>query len=77
LRFAEMSRKLETEEEKILPFYSSSLTEQEENDLKQALLDNPGQDLTDVYFYGFLVKFKNVYNFFFERIIAKTHSEKN
>ena len=46
-----MSRKLETEEEKILPFYSSSLSEQEENDLKQVLLDNPGQDLSDVYFY--------------------------
>lgn len=48
LRFAEMCRKLETEEEKILPFYASSLTEQEENDLKQALYENPGKDLSDV-----------------------------
>lgn len=48
LRLSEMCRKLETEEEKILPFYASSLSEQEENDLKQALLENPGQDLSDV-----------------------------
>lgn len=46
-----MSRKLETEEEKILPFYASSLTEQEENDLKQALQENPSQDLSDVSFF--------------------------
>ncbi len=48
LRFAEMCRKLETEEEKILPFYASSLTEEEENDLKRALYENPGKDLSDV-----------------------------
>lgn len=47
LRFAEMCRKLETEEEKILPFYASSLTEEEENDLKRALYENPGKDLSD------------------------------
>jgi hypothetical protein len=47
-RFAEMCRKLETEEEKILPFYASSLTEYEENDIKQALYETPGQELADV-----------------------------
>ena len=45
-----MCRKMETEEEKILPFYASSLTEQEENDLKQALYENPGQELSDASF---------------------------
>ena len=49
-RFAEMCRKLETEEEKILPFYASSLTEYEENDIKQALYETPGQELADVGF---------------------------
>ena len=49
LRLAEMCRKLETEEEKILPFYASSLTEQEENDLKQAMLENPGNELAEVF----------------------------
>lgn len=48
LRFAEMCRKMETEEEKILPFYASSLTEDEENDLKQALYENPSKDLSDI-----------------------------
>lgn len=48
MRLAEMCRKLETEEEKILPFYASSLTEQEENDLKQAMLETPGNELADV-----------------------------
>ncbi len=43
-----MCRKLETEEEKVLPFYISSLTEQEENDLKMAAVESPGQQLTDV-----------------------------
>ena len=32
LKLAEMCRKLETEEEKVLPFYASSLTEQEQAD---------------------------------------------
>lgn len=48
LRLAEMCRKLETEEEKILPFYASSLTEQEENDVKQALQESHGHELGDV-----------------------------
>jgi dynein regulatory complex subunit 2 len=48
VRFAEMSRKLETEEEKILPFYASSLTEKEEEDIMKAVLENPGQELAEV-----------------------------
>jgi hypothetical protein len=48
LRFAEMCRKLETEEEKVLPFYASSLTKEEENDVTQAVYENPTKDLADV-----------------------------
>jgi hypothetical protein len=43
-----MCRKLETEEEKVLPFYLSSLTEQEEYDIKVASSESHGQQLTDV-----------------------------
>ena len=43
-----MCRKLETEEEKILPFYVSSLNEQEENELKQAMYESPEEDLAKV-----------------------------
>ena len=51
LRFAEMCRVLETEEEKILPFYASSLTEQEEEDLREALLETNEQGLAEVGFH--------------------------
>ncbi|NWW51255.1 DRC2 protein, partial [Pedionomus torquatus] len=37
LRLAEMCRRLETEEEKVLPFYSSSLAEEEEGEARQVL----------------------------------------
>jgi hypothetical protein len=43
-----MCRKLETEEEKVLPFYASTLTEEEESDVKQALMEPPGQQLAVV-----------------------------
>lgn len=43
-----MCRKLETEEEKVLPFYASTLTEDEESDVKQALLEPPAQQLAGV-----------------------------
>lgn len=33
LKIAEMCRKLETEEEKVLPFYASSLTHEEDEDV--------------------------------------------
>jgi hypothetical protein len=46
-----MCRKLETEEEKVLPFYISSLTEQEEQDIKEASTESNGQKLTDVSFF--------------------------
>lgn len=53
-----MCRKLETEEEKILPFYASSLSEQEEKEIKQTLYENPSQDLADVNIF-FLHLFQN------------------
>ncbi|NWX42849.1 DRC2 protein, partial [Steatornis caripensis] len=37
LRLAEMCRRLETEEEKVLPFYASSLAEGEQRDAQQVL----------------------------------------
>ena len=61
-RFAEMCRKLETEEEKILPFYASSLTEYEENDIKQALHEAAGSELADVN-----INLIKINNFFFLR----------
>lgn len=47
LRLAEMCRKLETEEEKILPFYASSLSQDEEEEIKQALYEKPGSEFAD------------------------------
>lgn len=48
LHFAEMCRKLETEEEKVLPFYASSLTEEEEQDVHQAVLEQPSTQLATI-----------------------------
>ena len=43
-----MCRKLETEQEKVLPFYSSSLTEEEEQQLNQAEQEEPSERLAKV-----------------------------
>ena len=48
LQFAEMCRKMETEEEKVLPFYASTLTDEEESDVKQAIMEPPSQQLAVV-----------------------------
>lgn len=45
---AEVCRKLETEEEKVLPFYASSLTQEEQEDIKAAVLEAPSQALAAV-----------------------------
>ncbi|XP_055553165.1 dynein regulatory complex subunit 2 [Falco cherrug] len=45
LRLAEMCRRLETEEEKVLPFYSSSLAEGEQRDTRQILEETPAEPL--------------------------------
>ena len=43
---AEMCRRLETEEEKVLPFYASSLTEEEQNDVEAAIQEQPYEKLS-------------------------------
>ena len=43
-----MCRKLETEQEKVLPFYVSSLTEEEEEQTRQAEQEEPKENLAKV-----------------------------
>ncbi|KAM6330587.1 dynein regulatory complex subunit 2 isoform 1-T1 [Alca torda] len=45
LRLAEMCRRLETEEEKVLPFYPSSLAEGEQRDAQRVLEETPTEPL--------------------------------
>ncbi|WAR03826.1 DRC2-like protein [Mya arenaria] len=47
LKVAEMCRKLETEEEKVLPFYASSLTHEEKEDVEAAVLEPPSEPLAN------------------------------
>jgi len=46
LRYAEVCRKLETEEEKILPYFASSLTKEEQEDITQTELEEPSEPLS-------------------------------
>ncbi|XP_043939726.1 dynein regulatory complex subunit 2 [Protopterus annectens] len=46
LRLAEMCRKLETEEEKVLPFYASSLTLEEQDAVKEANEEQPTEQFS-------------------------------
>lgn len=48
LRLAEMCRRLETEEEKVLPFYPSSLAEWEQQDVRRILAASPNEPLARV-----------------------------
>lgn len=48
LKLAEMSRKLETEEEKVLPFYASSLTAEEQEDVAAAVAEPPSEQLAEI-----------------------------
>ncbi|NWH82915.1 DRC2 protein, partial [Piaya cayana] len=45
LKLAEMCRRLETEEEKVLPFYPSSLAEEEQQDAQWILEESPTEPL--------------------------------
>ncbi|NXW93581.1 DRC2 protein, partial [Alopecoenas beccarii] len=45
LRLAEMCRKLETEEEKVLPFYPSSLADGEQQDARRVFEETPTEPL--------------------------------
>lgn len=53
LKLAEMCRKLETEGEKVLPFYTSSLTPEEDEDVTAATQEAPSEPLTEVNLNGF------------------------
>ena len=48
LRLAERARRFETEEEKVLPFYASSLTEEETANVVAAIDDPPTHKLAEV-----------------------------
>lgn len=48
LRLAEMCRKLETEHEKVLPFYTSSLTAEEESQERANAMEPPSEELAQV-----------------------------
>ena len=48
LKLAEMCRKLETEAEKVLPFYASSLSPEEDNDVAAAMQEAPSEQLAEV-----------------------------
>ncbi|NWW72142.1 DRC2 protein, partial [Climacteris rufus] len=48
LRLAEMCRRLETEEEKVLPFYPSSLAEEEQRAALRVLEEPPNEPLARV-----------------------------
>ncbi|KAK2170331.1 hypothetical protein LSH36_3g13035 [Paralvinella palmiformis] len=63
LRLSEMCRKLETEEEKVLPFYASSLTAEEQEDVDAAVLEPPSEPLASVmYEYSGLENFWKRFN---------------
>lgn len=63
LKLAEMCRKLETEEEKVLPFYASSLTQEEQDDVQDAVTEPPSEQLASVmYEYQGLENFWKRYN---------------
>jgi hypothetical protein len=58
-----MCRKLETEEEKVLPFYATSLTEEEQEDVEAATMKPPSEKLAAVmYEYTSLENFWKRYN---------------
>ena len=48
-----MCRKLETEAEKVLPFYASSLTPEEDEDVAAATQEAPSEPLAEVNINGF------------------------
>ncbi|XP_072026425.1 LOW QUALITY PROTEIN: dynein regulatory complex subunit 2-like [Amphiura filiformis] len=48
LKLSEQCRKLETEEEKVLPFYASSLTDEEQEDVSAAVAEPPSEPLAEI-----------------------------
>lgn len=63
IKLAEMCRRLETEEEKVLPFFASSLTGEEKEDVDAAVAEPPNEKLAEVmYDYTSLENFWKRYN---------------
>lgn len=63
MKVAEMCRKLETEEEKVLPFYASSLTKEEQEDVDAAVLEPPSEPIaTTMHEYSSLENFWKRFN---------------
>ena len=50
-----MCRKLETEAEKVLPFYASSLSPEEDDDVAAAMQEAPSEPLAEVIYWRMLV----------------------
>merc|ERR1712178_624846 len=50
LKLGELSRRYETEEEKVLPFYASTLTDEELKDVQEAQSEQPQEDLAKAMF---------------------------
>ncbi|KXJ28944.1 dynein regulatory complex subunit 2 [Exaiptasia diaphana] len=48
VKLSEMCRKLETEQEKVLPFYASSLSPEEEEDVAVAMQESPSEGLAEI-----------------------------
>lgn len=63
LKLAEMCRKSETEEEKVLPLYASSLTPEEEAELEEEMKEKPSEPLAELFHeYSALENFWKRYN---------------
>ena len=63
LKLAEMCRKFETEEEKVLPLYASSLTPEEEKELAIEMAEKPSEPLAELFHeYSALENFWKRYN---------------
>ena len=48
MKLAEMCRKLETEEEKVLPFFTSSFSPEEEEKVTEEMAEKPSEQLAEV-----------------------------
>jgi hypothetical protein len=62
LTFAEMCRKLEAEEEKVLPFYASTLTAEEREEVETAFYEQPLENLAKVYPHRFATNSLVIYS---------------
>lgn len=63
LKVSEQCRKMETEDEKVLPFYASSLTPEEQEDVAAAVAEPPSEQMAEVmHEYSSLENFWKRYN---------------